>query len=138
LRLITRRPDLNNAIEEPSCFFGYHLSELVAIEFPERKLMPDLKLEISCDVRAPFIGPRGSVATFSGQKGASESDKQLLENGMVHVSKLLLDLTGIDVSNIPGAGAAGGLPGSFIAVLGATMREVGFLFMMFTIFIHIV
>jgi glycerate kinase len=45
------------------------------------------------------------VKTFSGQKGASEEDKKYLEAGMVHVAKLLHKATGVDVSNIPGAGS---------------------------------
>ncbi len=50
------------------------------------------------------------LKVFSGQKGASEDDKKVLESGMIRAAELLKRLRGIDVSDMPGAGAAGNEP----------------------------
>eukprot|EP01114_Cavostelium_apophysatum_P023040 TRINITY_DN8555_c0_g1_i1.p1 TRINITY_DN8555_c0_g1~~TRINITY_DN8555_c0_g1_i1.p1 ORF type:complete len:400 (+),score=63.09 TRINITY_DN8555_c0_g1_i1:102-1301(+) len=104
-------------VVEPVAFCGQHLPQLIAIEVPH-DLLPGLHIEISCDVTSPFVGPKGAVYTFSGQKGASEADKVTLEKGMVRAAELMAKATGVDVSDIPGAGAAGGMPGGFIGCLG--------------------
>lgn len=56
---------------------------------------------------------------FCTSKGASAEDVELLEQRMEKVAKQILAETGVDVSGIPGAGAAGGLGGAFIAYAGA-------------------
>eukprot|EP00727_Mastigamoeba_balamuthi_P006620 m51a1_g2579 hypothetical protein (412) ;mRNA; f:391376-393105 len=102
---------------EPEFVTGEMLSDIEALEVPPGGLLPDLTIEISCDVRSPLVGPSGATydsQTFSGQKGATEEDKQVLEKGMEHVAKLFPQ----DVRHIEGAGAAGGLPGGLKAFFG--------------------
>ena len=78
-----------------------------------------VSFELLCDVDAPFVGPKGAARVFAPQKGASPEDVQVLEDRMREQAKHLLALTGVDVSKLPGAGAAGGLAGSLMAVFGA-------------------
>ncbi len=79
----------------------------------------DARLELLCDVDAPFLGPRGAARVFAPQKGASPEDVEVLEARMREQAKQLYAQTGLDVSDIPGAGAAGGLSGALMAVFGA-------------------
>ena len=52
--------------------------------------------------------------------------KQQLEKGMAHIAALYKDLPRhIDVTELPGAGAAGGLAGGLLAALDAKISRVG-------------
>ncbi len=79
----------------------------------------DATMELLCDVDAPFLGPRGAARVFGPQKGAGPEAVELLERRMQAQADALLSSTGVDVSALPGAGAAGGLAGALIAVFGA-------------------
>ena len=75
-------------------------------------------LELLCDVENPFIGPQGAACVFAPQKGASEADVQTLERCMTEWAGVILEQTGVDVRQMPGAGAAGGLGGALMAFFG--------------------
>lgn len=77
---------------------------------------------VACDVDTPFLGPHGASRTFAPQKGASPADVELLEKRMTDYASRILKDTGVDVSDMPGAGAAGGLGGAFRAYLDATLK----------------
>jgi len=84
---------------------------------------PGLKFTVACDVNTPFIGPVGASRVFGPQKGASPEDVEILERRLADYAEKILDDTGVDVRQMPGAGAAGGLGGAFRAYLGATLRR---------------
>ncbi len=56
---------------------------------------------------SPFVGLNGATHVFGPQKGANEHDQEILEAGMQKLAKLYKETFGVDVSNLPGAGAAG-------------------------------
>ncbi len=76
---------------------------------------------IACDVDAPFCGPRGAAYVFGPQKGADPGMVSLLDEGMAHFAGCAKDFSGIDIREVPGAGAAGGLGGAFISFLDARL-----------------
>ena len=76
-------------------------------------------LELLCDVDNPFVGPRGAARVFAPQKGARPADVEILEERMKALACTILTETGKDVSSLPGAGAAGGLGGAFMAYFNA-------------------
>ena len=78
-----------------------------------------ISMELLCDVNAPFVGPTGAARVFAPQKGASPEDVEVLEERMVRWAALMWEETGVDVSHLPGAGAAGGLGGALMAYFGA-------------------
>lgn len=84
-----------------------------------REILKEVSVTILCDVDNPFIGPEGAARVFGPQKGASAQDVEILEGRMVAMAARILEETGTDVSRIPGAGAAGGLGGAFVAYSGA-------------------
>ncbi len=75
--------------------------------------------ELLCDVDNPFVGPRGAARIFAPQKGASPADVEILEERMASLAQTMLAETGKDVRDMPGAGAAGGLGGAFMAYFNA-------------------
>ena len=80
-----------------------------------RDAFRDASFELLCDVRAPFIGPEGAARVFAPQKGASPADVEVLEQRLTQLAGRYARETGIDVSHLPGAGAAGGLGGALMA-----------------------
>lgn len=80
-----------------------------------RDAFRDASFELLCDVRAPFIGPEGAARVFAPQKGASPAEVEVLEQRLTQLAGRYARETGIDVSHLPGAGAAGGLGGALMA-----------------------
>ncbi|HET9984169.1 MAG TPA: glycerate kinase [Longimicrobiales bacterium] len=86
------------------------------------------------DVDAPLLGARGAARVFGPQKGADAAAVERLEAGLARLADVLRAALGVDVANVPGAGAAGGLGAGVIAFLGGrlvpgsrwTLDAVGF------------
>jgi glycerate kinase len=68
------------------------------------------------DVENPLLGPHGAARTFGPQKGASPEAVERLEAKLAAMDVLK------PVSDVPGAGAAGGL-GAALLSLGATVKS---------------
>ncbi|MBT2514927.1 glycerate kinase [Arthrobacter sp. ISL-30] len=83
-----------------------------------------VRFRIAVDVRNPLYGPEGAAHVFAPQKGADSDAIQLLDAGLRNWASVLREATGRDV-NVPGAGAAGGFPASFLALTDASL-EGGF------------
>lgn len=79
---------------------------------------------VACDVRNPLVGDDGAAAVFGPQKGASPDGIRVLEEGTRRFGAIARRDCGIEVANVPGGGAAGGL-GAGLMLAGATI-EPGF------------
>lgn len=86
-------------------------------------LVRDADYTIICDVTAPFCGPDGAACTFAAQKGADSNMIHNLDSGMNHFADVIYRQYGINIKDIPGAGAAGGIGGSLKAVLNANLKR---------------
>ena len=103
---------------------GGNLSEIARIDMSG--LFPGVKnLEIigMCDVDNPLYGENGAAYIFGPQKGASEEDVRYLDEQLRCFSNLLNSQLDMDISSMPGAGAAGGLGGGIVAFLGARLQN---------------
>lgn len=87
----------------------------------DRRLLKT-KITVMCDVSNPLTGPSGATAVYGPQKGGSSDVLEQLEMGMTNYYKRILTHTGIDVNQVPGSGAAGGLGAALVAFLGATLK----------------
>ncbi|MBO0731106.1 MAG: glycerate kinase [Acidimicrobiaceae bacterium] len=76
-----------------------------------------VELLAACDVTTRFVD---AAEVFAPQKGASPAQVRLLTRRLERLVQLYKERFGIDVSTLPGAGAAGGLAGG-LAALGATL-----------------
>ena len=83
-----------------------------------------VSFRIAVDVQNPLYGPTGAAYVFGPQKGADEDAVELLDAGLRNWASVLREATSRDV-NLPGAGAAGGFPASFLAFSNAQL-EGGF------------
>lgn len=86
-------------------------------------VLPELDITVLTDVDNPLVGPRGATAVFAPQKGADADAVARLEAAMQRYAEAAATSGYPDMSCMPGAGAAGGLGGAFMAVLGARRRS---------------
>ena len=84
--------------------------------FPTARLR-GVDLVAAVDVKTRFVDAAG---TFAAQKGASPSQVELLHRRLERLGQVYLDDYGLDVRDLAGSGAAGGLSGGLAAV-GATI-----------------
>ena len=87
-----------------------------------KDLSEKVSVDVLCDVRNPFVGPDGAARVFGPQKGAFPEEVEALEERMLERAAVIEEETGIDVSFLPGTGAAGGLAGALYAYFEADMR----------------
>ena len=85
--------------------------------------LADADVVVACDVDNPLTGPAGAATVYGPQKGASAADVALLELSMQRWAAAVATATGADLSDRPGAGAAGGIGLAGFAVLGGSMRS---------------
>ena len=82
-----------------------------------------VELTVMCDVTNPLYGPTGAAYIFGPQKGADAEKIKSLDAGLRHFGDVIRSQLGIDVSMMPGAGAAGGMGAGCVALLGGTIQS---------------
>ena len=80
-------------------------------------------IEVVCDVTNPLCGPEGASAVFGPQKGASPEQVERLDRALEGYGRLLEEMSGQPIMNLPGAGAAGGLGAGLVAFCGGVLRS---------------
>ena len=78
---------------------------------------------IACDVQNPLLGKEGTAHTYAKQKGASPSDIDRLEQGGICFAEVVKKQFGIEIHNLVGGGAAGGVSAGLFALLNASLTE---------------
>lgn len=87
---------------------------------------PELKactFKVACDVNNPLYGPIGAAYIFGPQKGATAEMIKELDQGLETFAQVVLHQLGMDIHNIAGAGAAGGLGAAFAGFLHASLQS---------------
>ncbi|MGX6443874.1 glycerate kinase family protein [Neobacillus sp. K501] len=75
------------------------------------------------DVTNPFYGPNGAAHIFAKQKGASKSQILELDAALKRFATMIEEVYGVDVQEMAGAGAAGGLGGAIVGPLKGSIRS---------------
>ena len=83
----------------------------------------DAEFIIACDVTTPFCGKEGATNVFASQKGADEKALESLEKGMHSFAAVINQKYDINLNDIPGTGAAGGLGGAFKTFLKSELKS---------------
>lgn len=84
-----------------------------AITAPAR--LRAVQLLVACDVQTKFVD---AAPVFAPQKGASPAQVDLLKGRLHRLAQLYREQYGVDVLDLPGTGAAGGLAGGLVALGG--------------------
>ena len=117
---------------------GYHLLDENEHELPQGGLAlkrlvriqadgvpanwKEAEVEVACDVTNPLTGPTGASAVYGPQKGATPEMVAELDAALHHFAEVIRRDLGVDVEQLPGAGAAGGLGAGLVAFTGARLR----------------
>ena len=103
---------------------GESMSRIVTIDLSNlRSEIGESEFIVACDVDSPFHGPEGAAYVYGPQKGATPEMVIRLDAGLRNMADLIAREMGIQVADMPGAGAAGGLGGAFKAFLNAELRK---------------
>jgi glycerate kinase len=117
---------------------GYHLLDDKGLELPPGGLAlkrlarihvggvhanwKETEVDVACDVTNPLTGPRGASAVYGPQKGATPDMVAELDAALHHFAEVIRRDLGVDVEQLPGAGAAGGLGAGLVAFVGARLQ----------------
>ena len=87
------------------------------------KRLAGCRIEVACDVTNPLTGKEGATAIFGPQKGATPEMIARLDKGLEHYAKVIARDLDMDVLNLEGGGAAGGMGAALYAFCGADLRQ---------------
>ena len=83
----------------------------------------ECKFTVMCDVTNPLCGEKGATHTFGKQKGGTPEILEELEKGMCNYRDILKNQFGVNMDEVPGAGAAGGLGAALMVFLNGTLKS---------------
>jgi glycerate kinase len=83
--------------------------------------LAECQVVAACDVTNPLCGESGASVVYGPQKGASEEMCRRLDEALSHYAGVIKADLDIEVMDLPGAGAAGGLGAGLVAFLGAEL-----------------
>ena len=79
-------------------------------------------IEVACNWHNVLCGPKGVARVFGPQKGASPEAVEKLDAALENYAEVIREQTGVDVRQMPGGGASGGLGTGLQALVGATLH----------------
>jgi len=96
---------------------GGNLLQIVTID--SKNAIDIGQLKILSDVPNPLYGLNGAAHIFARQKGATDEEIDILDQGLRHVAQLIKTQTGRSIGNLNGGGAAGGIAAGLVGLFGA-------------------
>lgn len=84
--------------------------------------LAECTIDVACDVDNPLCGPRGASAIFGPQKGANPDMVQQLDGYLQNFAAIARRDLGVEMADLPGAGAAGGMGAAMYAFLKGRLR----------------
>lgn len=96
------------------------LSEIVLTSLDNR--IKASQILVACDVDNPLYGPEGAAFVYSSQKGADKKMVIKLDENLRHFADKIQEVLNIDIQNIKGSGAAGGLGAGLMVFLKAKLK----------------
>jgi glycerate kinase len=102
---------------------GSELIKLKRIDFSQRHPRLDqVQIDVACNWHNLLCGDRGVARVFGPQKGASPEIVEEMALGLEHYAAVIRNDLGIDVREMPGSGASGGLGTGLHALIGARLH----------------
>lgn len=103
---------------------GLGLAELHTIDLSGLDpRLRDVDIEVGCNIRNVLTGAHGVARLFGPQKGASPEDVEALATALDNYADVIERELGIEVREMPGGGASGGVGAGLHAMLGARLRS---------------
>lgn len=102
---------------------GATLKDIAHIDLSDcQKRLEGIEIITMCDINNPLCGERGAAYVFAPQKGADGEAVKRLDDGLRHFAEVIKTDLGIDIANLAGAGAAGGMGGGMAAFLNSRLQ----------------
>lgn len=98
-----------------------HIASIDTSEIDQR--LAQVVFEGVCDVINPLTGTNGASYVYSPQKGASVEQVRELDEGLSNLADVIKQKMGMEVRNMPGAGAAGGLGAGLHCFVSARLQK---------------
>lgn len=114
---------INNGGEEfiPT---GDTLGEVAIIDNSQTKdFLKSVRVIAMCDIENPLFGETGAAYVFAPQKGATKLQVVQLDQQLRLFSSTIEKSLGVDVSHLPGGGAAGGMGAGVKAFLNGELKS---------------
>ena len=103
---------------------GGNLDKIADIDlFGIHPALKETVIKVACDVDNPLCGEHGASAIYGPQKGATPEMVKLLDANLAHLAGVVENITGQNMAEVPGAGAAGGLGFGLMAFCGGTLEK---------------
>ena len=96
----------------------HHIDET---NFDQR--LKESTIVVASDVTNLLCGPNGASAVFGPQKGATKEMAKKLDDALDHFAETVYKTKNIDMRELIGGGAAGGLGAALITFLGAKLQS---------------
>lgn len=109
---------------EPLGLGGREVARLASIDISGLdKRLQDCRIEVACDVTNLLTGKDGASAVFGPQKGATPAIVRELDLALEHYAKIIARDLNVDVLELSGGGAAGGMGAALYAFCHAQLRQ---------------
>ncbi|MBS4219492.1 glycerate kinase [Bacillus sp. FJAT-49711] len=105
-------------------FGGGELGKIhdISTEYFDQRIK-ESRFLIASDVENPLVGEKGASYVFGPQKGATDEMVKILDKNLLHYANLVEKAAGVRLHDMPGAGAAGGIGGAFLAFFSSNMKR---------------
>lgn len=101
---------------------GNDLIEVNQIDLSQvNKSIDSIKFDVVCDVKNTLLGKLGAAQVFSPQKGATIDDVVFLEKGLANFAQVIETSSGVNIRELKGGGAAGGVGAGLSALFNANL-----------------
>jgi glycerate kinase len=103
---------------------GGNLLKINSIDFTGLdSRIKDAQFLAACDVDNPLCGAKGASEVYGRQKGASDEDVAILDKGLHHFAQIVKQQLNLNIEDVAGAGAAGGMGAGVLIFLQAKLRR---------------
>lgn len=85
-------------------------------------IFKNVEIIAMCDIDNPMYGKNGAAYVFAPQKGADAEMVEQLDEGLCRLAEVIHANLGMDVANIPGAGAAGAMGAGMVSFFSAKLK----------------
>ena len=103
---------------------GIHLLNVFVIDSSgvDRRLA-DVDVRVAVDVTNPLLGEEGATSVYGPQKGVAGEIGEMLEDALGRWARTVRHDLGVELTDLPGGGAGGGLAAGLIGVVGGEIES---------------
>ena len=103
---------------------GIHLLNVFVIDSSEvDRRLADVDVRVAVDVTNPLLGEDGATSVYGPQKGVAGEIGEMLEDAIGRWARTVRHDLGVELTDLPGGGAGGGLAAGLIGVVGGEIES---------------